>query len=61
MGFALVGVLMLSGSLNLAAIVQAQAGGVHDWFFLPLLPLLLVYLVSGVAETNRAAVRRGGG
>ena len=53
MGFALVGVLMLSGSLNLAVIVQAQSGGVLDWFFLPLLPLLLVYLVSGVAETNR--------
>ena len=53
MGFALVGVLMLSGSLNLAAIVQAQSGGMLDWFFLPLLPLLLVYLVSGVAETNR--------
>ena len=53
MGFALVGVLMLSGSLNLAAIVQAQSGGILDWFFLPLLPLLLVYLVSGVAETNR--------
>ena len=53
MGFALVGVLMLSGSLNLAAIVQAQSGGVLHWFFLPLLPLLLVYLVSGVAETNR--------
>ena len=53
MGFALVGVLMLSGSLNLAAIVQAQSGGVLDWFFLPLLPLLLVYLVSGMAETNR--------
>ena len=54
MGFALVGVLMLAGSLNLAAIVQAQAGGVGGWFAWPLLPLLLVYLVSGVAETNRA-------
>ncbi len=53
MGFALVGALMLSGSLNLADIVRAQSGGVLDWFFLPLLPLLLVYLVSGVAETNR--------
>ena len=53
MGFALVGVLMLSGSLNLAAIVQAQSGGILDWFFLPLLPLLLVFLASGVAETNR--------
>ncbi len=54
MGFALVGVLMLAGSLNLVAIVQAQAGGPEHWFFLPLLPLLLVYLVSGVAETNRS-------
>ena len=53
MGFALVGVLMLSGSLNLSAIVHAQAGGVGHWFFLPLLPLFLVYLASGVAETNR--------
>ena len=53
MGFALVGVLMLSGSLNLTAIVQAQSGGILDWFFLPLLPLLLVNLASGVAETNR--------
>ena len=54
MGFALVGVLMLSGSLNLSAIVMAQSGGIFDWFFLPLLPLFVVYLVSGVAETNRA-------
>jgi len=41
MGFALVGVLM-------------QAGGVSHWFILPLLPLFVVYFVSGVAETNRA-------
>ncbi|MCP4410574.1 MAG: NADH-quinone oxidoreductase subunit NuoH [Gammaproteobacteria bacterium] len=54
MGFALVGVLMASGSLNLGAIVQAQQGGVHHWFWLPLLPLFLVYFISGVAETNRA-------
>ena len=54
MGFALVGVLMLSGSLNLAAIVHAQAGGLEHWFCWPLLPLLLVYMASGVAETNRA-------
>ena len=54
MGFALVGVLMLSGSLNLSAIAAAQAGGAAAWFAWPLLPLLLVYLASGVAETNRA-------
>jgi len=54
MGFALVGVLILAGSLNLREIVLAQQGGVFDWFWLPLLPLFAVYLISGVAETNRA-------
>jgi NADH-quinone oxidoreductase subunit H len=54
MGFALVGVLMASGSLNLSAIVESQAGGMSNWFILPLLPLFFVYFISGVAETNRA-------
>ncbi len=54
MGFALVGVLMAGGSLNLGAIVEAQGGGVTGWFVWPLLPLFVVYFVSGVAETNRA-------
>ena len=54
MGFALVGVLMLSGSLNLGDIVRAQQGGIFHWFWLPLLPLFVVYFISGVAETNRA-------
>jgi NADH-quinone oxidoreductase subunit H len=54
MGFALVGVLMAAGSLNLREIVLAQAGGLHQWYFLPLFPLFLVYFISGVAETNRA-------
>jgi NADH-quinone oxidoreductase subunit H len=54
MGFALVGVLMAGGSLNLGAIVEAQAGGPLSWFWLPLFPLFLVYFISGVAETNRA-------
>jgi len=54
MGFALVGVLMASGSLNLSVIVEGQAGGVSSWFIWPLLPLFLVYFISGVAETNRA-------
>lgn len=54
MGFALVGVLMAGGSLNLGKLVEAQAGGVLNWFWLPLLPLFVVYFVSGVAETNRA-------
>jgi len=54
MGFALVGILMAAGSLNLGDIVQAQAGGIHRWFLFPLLPLFLVYWIAGVAETNRA-------
>jgi len=54
MGFALVGVLMAGGSLNLGDITEAQAGGVSHWFIIPLLPLFLVYFISGVAETNRA-------
>ena len=54
MGFALVGVLILAGSLNLSKIVEAQQGGVLDWFWLPLLPLFVIYVISGVAETNRA-------
>ncbi|MEN9357921.1 MAG: hypothetical protein RL695_2092 [Pseudomonadota bacterium] len=62
MGFALVTVLMVTGSLNLTEIVHAQGKGMlaHtpvqllSWNWLPLLPMFLVYLISGVAETNRA-------
>ncbi len=54
MGFALVGVLVAAGSLNLGEIVKAQQGGVLHWFWLPLLPLFVIYFISGVAETNRA-------
>lgn len=56
MGFSLVGVLIAAGSLNLTDIVMAQAGdaGLFEWFMWPLLPLFLIYFVSGVAETNRS-------
>jgi NADH-quinone oxidoreductase subunit H len=54
MGFALVGVLMASGSLNLGEITRAQSGGVSNWFLFWLFPLFIVYFISGVAETNRA-------
>ena len=56
MGFALVGVMVGAGSLNLSTIVLAQAGdlGPLEWFWLPLLPLFVIFFVSGVAETNRA-------
>jgi len=53
MGFAVVGVLMASQTLNLTQIVQEQAGGIWHWYFIPLLPLFFVYFISGVAETNR--------
>ena len=56
MGFAMVGVLIATGSLNLTDIVNAQAGdaGPFEWYWFPLLPLFVVYFISGVAETNRA-------
>lgn len=54
MGFALVSVLMLSGSMNLSAIIQAQSGGVWHWYVIPLFPMFIVYWISALAETNRA-------
>ncbi|MFT5176783.1 MAG: NADH-quinone oxidoreductase subunit H [Gammaproteobacteria bacterium] len=54
MGFALVAVLMAAGSLNLSAIVDAQRGSALHWFWLPLFPVFMVYIISGIAETNRA-------
>jgi NADH-quinone oxidoreductase subunit H len=61
MGFALIGVLMAAGSLNLGAIVRAQQSvgalgvpGFLTWNWFWLFPLFIVYFVSGIAETNRA-------
>lgn len=62
MGFALVCVLMISGSLNITEIVMSQGQGWFaeqgvgflSWNWLPLLPMFAVYFISGVAETNRA-------
>ena len=54
MGFALVGVLMATGSMNLGTIVRTQEGGLLSWNWFWLFPLLMVYFISGVAETNRA-------
>lgn len=54
MGFALVGVIMIAGSLNLGNIVLSQTGGIWHWHFIPLLPIFIVCFISGVAETNRA-------
>ncbi|AUR51388.1 NADH-quinone oxidoreductase subunit NuoH [Aquella oligotrophica] len=59
MGFALIAVIMVSGSLNFIDIVNSQAygkfaGSILSWNLIPLFPMFLVYLISGVAETNRA-------
>jgi NADH-quinone oxidoreductase subunit H len=54
MGFALVGVVMAAGSLNLGEIIEKQAGGHFSFFFWWMIPLFVVYFISGVAETNRA-------
>jgi len=54
MGFSLLGVMVLAGSLNLQEIVSAQAGGMLDWYWLPLLPMFAIYIIAGLAETNRA-------
>lgn len=53
MGFALVGVLLAANSMNLSQIVLRQSGGFWHWYWLPLLPLFIVYWISAVAETNR--------
>ena len=61
MGFCLVIVLMVSGSMNMTAIVLGQAKGmfadhgmgVLSWNWLPLLPVFFIYIISGLAETNR--------
>jgi len=54
MGFALVGVVMAAGSLNLGEIIEAQRGGAFSYFFWWMIPLFVVYFISGIAETNRA-------
>jgi NADH-quinone oxidoreductase subunit H len=54
MGFALVGVLILAGSMNLREIVLAQQGGIFDWYWFPLAPMFVIYMIAGLAETNRA-------
>ncbi|KTD58359.1 NADH-quinone oxidoreductase chain H [Legionella sainthelensi] len=54
MGFALVGVLLAAGSMNLTDVVNSQRGGILHWWFIPLLPLFFVFWIAGIAETNRA-------
>jgi NADH-quinone oxidoreductase subunit H len=54
-GFVIITVLLCAGSLNLSQIVQAQNGnwGLLGWYWLPLLPMFVVFFISALAETNR--------
>jgi NADH-quinone oxidoreductase subunit H len=54
-GFVIITVLLCVGSLNLSAIVMAQDGkwGLFNWFWLPLLPMFVIFFISALAETNR--------
>ena len=52
MGFALVGVIMVTGSLNLGDIINSQKGSVFNWLWIPLFPLFIIYFIAGVAETK---------
>jgi len=54
MGFSIVCVLSMAGSMNLSAIVHAQAGGIWHWYLIPLFPMFIVFFISGCAETNRS-------
>ncbi len=55
-GFVIITVLLCAGSLNLSDIVEAQAGswGLLGWYWLPLLPMFVIFFISALAETNRA-------
>ncbi|MEM0976902.1 MAG: NADH-quinone oxidoreductase subunit NuoH [Pseudomonadota bacterium] len=52
-GFILVGIVISSGSLNLVEIVKAQEGGFFSWYWLPHLPMVILFFISAHAETNR--------
>jgi len=53
LGLAIVGVLLMAGSLSLVKITEAQGGGILHWFILPQFVAFVIYLISAIAETNR--------
>ncbi len=53
-GFAIIAVIMVAGSANLSKIVLAQQGSIISWYWLPLLPVLVIFFISALVETNRA-------
>ena len=54
MGFTLVGIILVAGTMNLERIVMQQQGGLMHWYVWPLFPLFIVYWIVSLAETNRA-------
>ena len=52
-GFVLITVLLCAGSLNLSKVVLAQSGWFWNWYWLPLLPMFVIFFISALAETNR--------
>lgn len=53
-GFALVTVVMIAGSVNLNEIVMAQKGSILHWYWIPLFPMMIIFFISALVETNRA-------
>ena len=53
-GLVFIGVFLISDSGNLSKIVMSQSGGFWNWYFIPLFPMVIVYWIASVAETNRA-------
>jgi NADH-quinone oxidoreductase subunit H len=53
-GFAIIPVVMLASSVDLVSIVEAQSGSAINWYFIPLFPMLVVFFISALVETNRA-------
>jgi NADH-quinone oxidoreductase subunit H len=53
-GFTLVTVVMIAGSVNLHTVVMKQAGGLLHWYFIPLFPMMIIFFISALVETNRA-------
>lgn len=53
-GFAVVTVVMIAGSVNLNTIVAGQSGGILHWYFIPLFPMMIIFFISALVETNRA-------
>jgi NADH-quinone oxidoreductase subunit H len=53
LGLAIVGVLLMAGSLSLVKITEAQGGGMFHWYILPQFLAFVIYMISAIAETNR--------